>query len=106
MGFCAVKTLRDELVLDERGVDLFQKEARIWIKLGRHPYLVRAFYVEEIHGRLYVAMEYVPSKDRGVNGLETYLRRQTPELGQAIWWGHRVLPRDGVRLLEGRVVPS
>ena len=86
VGFCAVKTLRDELVLDERVVDLFQKEARIWIELGRHPYLVRAFYVEEVHGRLYVAMEYVPSNDRGVNGLETYLRRQTPELGQALWW--------------------
>lgn len=86
VGFCAVKTLRDELVLDERVVDLFQKEARMWIELEGHPYIVRAFYVEELNGRYYVVMEYVPPNERGVNDLEGYLRRQTPELPQALWW--------------------
>jgi len=86
VGFCAVKTLRDELALDERVVDLFEKEARIWIALGRHPYIVRSHYVERVGGRFYIAMEYVPPNDRGVNDLEGYLRRQLPDNAQTLWW--------------------
>ncbi len=55
----AVKALRSELLRDAHVVEMFRKEARIWIDLGRHPFLVKAVWVDEIGGRLYLAMEYV-----------------------------------------------
>jgi tetratricopeptide (TPR) repeat protein len=81
-----VKTLRDELLHDERVVDLFRKEALIWIDLGRHPHIVQAKFVDEAHGRLFIAMEFIPPNDRGLNDLDGYLERQPPDLGQSLFW--------------------
>jgi serine/threonine protein kinase len=55
----AVKTLRAELLRDAKTRAMFEKEARIWIDLGAHPNLVRASWISEIGGRLYIGMEYV-----------------------------------------------
>jgi hypothetical protein len=39
----AVKALRSELLRDERVVEMFRKEARIWIDLGRHAEAARSY---------------------------------------------------------------
>src|SRR5664280_2145348 len=56
-GVYALKTFKDEFLSDQEVRKRFHKEASIWVELGRHPYLVHAFFVDEISGRLYLGME-------------------------------------------------
>src|SRR5215210_3119321 len=48
----ALKTLRDEFLLDPRQVARFISECHTWIKLERHPYIVQAYSIQVIGGDL------------------------------------------------------
>jgi tetratricopeptide (TPR) repeat protein len=85
-GLHALKTIRDEWLRDDATRALFRKEAELWIALGRHPYLVRADYVEEEHGRLLLLMEYIAPDARGISGLQGRLERDPPDLDQSLRW--------------------
>jgi serine/threonine protein kinase len=82
----ALKTFRDEYLEDAETRKLFHREASVWTDLERHPYLVRAHFVEEVAGRLYIAMEYIAPNEEGLNSLEGYLERQPPDLVQSLRW--------------------
>jgi tetratricopeptide (TPR) repeat protein len=82
----ALKTVRDEWLRDDDTRALFRKEAELWIALGRHPYLVRADYVEEEHGRLLLVMEYIAPDARGICGLQGRFERDPPDLAQSLRW--------------------
>jgi serine/threonine protein kinase len=89
-GVYALKTFLDEYLADNEVRKRFQKEASIWVDLGHHPYLVRAYYVDEVSGRLYILMEFIsPNKD-GLNSLEGYLKLQPPDLAQSLCWAIQV----------------
>lgn len=89
-NFYAMKTFLDEFVTDPEVRKRFHQEASIWVELGCHPYLVRANFVEEISGRLYIGMEYVVPNQEGVNSLEGYLRRRTPDPAQSLRWAIQI----------------
>ncbi len=82
----ALKTFRDEYLADINTRERFRKEAQVWIDLERHPYLVRAYFVDDISGRLYIAMEHIAADERGLNTLDAYLRKQPPDLAQTLRW--------------------
>lgn len=82
----ALKTFRDEYLEDVQTRERFRKEAQVWIDLDRHPYLVRAYFVDEISGRLYIAMEYIAPDEQGLNTLDAYLRKQPPDSAQTLRW--------------------
>ena len=82
----AFKTFRDEYLEDLRTRERFKKEAQIWIELERHPYLVRAYFVDKISDRLFIAMEYIASDENGLNSLDDYLRHRPPDLAQTLRW--------------------
>lgn len=82
----ALKALRSELLRDARVVEMFRKEARIWIDLGRHPHLVKAHWVDEHGGRLYLAMEYVRGQPGRPNSVEGYLEEGPLPLETALRW--------------------
>jgi tetratricopeptide (TPR) repeat protein len=82
----ALKTFRDEYLKDEKTRKRFRKEASLWIDLERHPFLVQAHFVEEVEGRLYIAMEYIEPDEQGLNTLEGHLRQGTPDLAQSLRW--------------------
>lgn len=84
--FFALKTFKDEFLEDIKIRERFRKEAQVWIDLERYPYLVRAYFVDEISGRLYIAMEYIAFDEPGMNTLEGYLRRRPPDLAQSLKW--------------------
>ena len=83
----ALKTFQDEFLADQEVRKRFHKEASVWVELGHHPYLVRAYFVDEIFGRLYIVMEYVAPNREGLNSLEGYLQKQQPDLAQSLRWG-------------------
>ena len=82
----ALKTFRDEYLEDVTTRERFKKEAQVWIDLERHPYLVRAHFVDEISDRLFIAMEHIAPDDEGLNTLEGYLRRRPPDMAQTLRW--------------------
>lgn len=83
----ALKTFKGEYMTEKTVKDRFHKEARVWIDLDKHPYLVRAHWVDDIFGRLFIAMEWIaPSEEGGPNSLEAYLRRSPPDLEQSLKW--------------------
>ena len=90
VGVFALKTFLDEFLADQEVRKRFQKEANIWVELGNYPYLVRAYFVEEISGRLYIAVEYIAPNEQGLNSLEGYLQRQPPDLAQSLRWGVQI----------------
>jgi len=85
-GVYALKTFKDEYLADQEVRQRFHKEASVWVELGRHPYLVHAYFVDEISGRLYIEMEYIAPNEEGLNSLEDYLQRQPPDLVQSLYW--------------------
>lgn len=82
----ALKTFRDEYLEDLTTRERFKKEAQVWIDLERHPYLVRAYFVDEISGRLFIAMEHIASDEEGLNTLDGFLRCRPPDLAQSLKW--------------------
>ncbi|MDP3111943.1 MAG: protein kinase [Thermodesulfovibrionales bacterium] len=82
----ALKTFRHEYLEDVTTRERFKKEAQVWIELERHPYLVRAYFVDEISGRLFIAMEYIAHNEAGLNSLDGYLKNQPPDLEQSLLW--------------------
>ncbi len=82
----ALKTLRGELLRDPKTRAMFEKEARIWMDLGVHPNLVRAKWVDEVGGRLYIAMEYVQAGAGRPNSLEGYLEKGPIPTEKALLW--------------------
>ncbi len=58
----AVKTYQDRLQ-SEYAKEQFKKEAHVWINLDRHENIAWARFVENIHNRLYLFLEYVPGGD-------------------------------------------
>ncbi|MBI4548715.1 MAG: tetratricopeptide repeat protein, partial [Ignavibacteriae bacterium] len=82
----ALKTFRDEYLEDAQIRERFKKEANVWIDLERHPYLVRAYFVDQFAGRLYIVMEHIVPDEQGLNSLETYLRVRPPDFGQSVRW--------------------
>ncbi len=82
----ALKTFKDEFIEDVETKQLFRREANVWVDLERHPYLVRAYFVTEVSGRLYIAIEYIAPNKQGLNTLEGYLEHQPPDLIQSLRW--------------------
>jgi tetratricopeptide (TPR) repeat protein len=82
----ALKTFRDEYLADAQTRERFRREASVWVDLERHPYLVRAHFVDEVAGRLFIAMEYVAPDEDGLNTLEAHLRHKSPDLAQSLRW--------------------
>ena len=66
-GVYALKTFRDRFLHDVQARDRFRQEASTWIALGRHPNIVRANSVDELDGRLYIALEFVAPDEDGIN---------------------------------------
>lgn len=58
----ALKTYKTVDAGDETITRRFHDEAMTWIRLGRHPNIVQAFWVERLEGALCIVMEYLPGK--------------------------------------------
>ena len=59
----AIKTLRDEWLLDPDWSARFAAECELWVRLGSHPNIVHAHAVERFHGRPHILLELVTGGD-------------------------------------------
>lgn len=77
----ALKTFQEKWFHDECTQKLFEREALLWTELERHPYIVRAEWVERLESRLFLILEYIAPDSQGRNTLTHYLGNLTlPEM--------------------------
>lgn len=57
----AVKTLRDDLALQQHHRELFIRECQGWVNLGLHPNIVTCYYIRELGGLPRIFAEYAES---------------------------------------------
>ncbi len=69
----ALKTFRDEFLTNPAARDAFKKEALLWVNLGSHPFIIAAWWVDDVTGRLFVAMEHVAPNAQGCVSLADHL---------------------------------
>jgi tetratricopeptide (TPR) repeat protein len=101
----ALKTFKDEFLDDPSTRDLFKKEAKLWINIGQHPWIVQAHFVDEVDGRVFVASEFVAADETGLKSLslDELLRAGPADLRKAfIWslelcWGMEFAYSRGIR---------
>jgi len=86
-GLFALKTFRDEFLADPQTREAFKREASLWSNLQTHPCIVVARWVQEIHGRLFVMMDYVPADSAGRVNLGDYLGNGPIDANTALKWG-------------------
>src|ERR1035437_9338545 len=56
----ALKTYLDEFMFEEAVKKQFEYEARAWVNLESHPFIVQAHHVKWADRRLFVAMDFIP----------------------------------------------
>jgi serine/threonine protein kinase len=84
----ALKTFRDEYILDPRVKLSFWKEALTWIGIGRHSFVLEAQSVHEFDHRLFVGMEYIRQDENGCVTLYDHIAfhgRNLPDRLIATW---------------------
>lgn len=81
----ALKTFLEETIT-KKTYERFKQEAAIWVELGGNPYIVHAYFVDEIEGRLFLAMEYIPASPNHPNSLHDYVQRGRIPLPQLLRW--------------------
>lgn len=69
----AMKTFQDRFLASGPVREAFRREALAWVHLERHPYIVRANFVEKRSGRHFIGLEYIAPDERGRNTLSHYL---------------------------------
>ncbi len=63
--FYALKTIRSDLLRETHVRQAFRDEAGLWISMGEHPNVAKAYFFEEERQSLYITMEYVEEEDDG-----------------------------------------
>jgi tetratricopeptide (TPR) repeat protein/tRNA A-37 threonylcarbamoyl transferase component Bud32 len=59
----AAKTLQEWRLRKRRAVQAFEREARLWMDLGKHPNIVQAYFIEKVDGRPFLFLEHVEGGD-------------------------------------------
>jgi serine/threonine protein kinase/predicted TPR repeat methyltransferase len=82
----ALKTFQDKFLASPEARTAFQQEALSWTYLDRHPWIVRAHWVEEFSTRHYIVLEYIAPDEQGRNCLTHYLTGEPLPPDQALRW--------------------
>lgn len=69
----ALKTLQERFASKPGMRNLFADEAATWVRLEKHPFIVRAYLVEQYDGRPYVITEYVRGEEGMGGDLQAWL---------------------------------
>ncbi|MDA8082229.1 MAG: tetratricopeptide repeat protein [Nitrospiraceae bacterium] len=70
----ALKTLQQRFLDSRRSVDSFKKEALAWIHLEKHPHIVRAYWVRELGGKMFIGCEFITPDEQDRNSLTPYIK--------------------------------
>lgn len=81
----ALKTFQERFFQSKNIKDCFKKEALAWIYLENHLHIVRAYWVQELDNRMFVACEFVTPDGEGRSTLTHYFKSSL-SLRQTLTW--------------------
>ncbi len=74
----ALKTLQQRFAHIKEMQQMFIEEASVWVRIEKHPFIVRAYLVDIFEGQPFVITEYIRGKEGIGNDLRSWLGK--PEL--------------------------
>ncbi len=75
----ALKTFQSRYVWNDEAIARFEREALVWIELGKHPNIVHAMLVQHVANRPYLWLEFIDGES-----LADCLARQTLTIGRSL----------------------
>ena len=75
LSLYGLKVMRQELQENPAAVARFKNEIEAWVRLGTHPNIVRAFFLDTLNDTLYMTMEYMEADQSGGPSLAEKLQR-------------------------------
>ena len=78
----ALKTIQKKYRFNKKLLELFKEEAALWVRLEKHPYIVRAYRVDNFDEQPFVVTEYI-SNPQG-NDLRSWLGSPKLTLGVGV----------------------
>jgi serine/threonine protein kinase len=78
----ALKTFQSRYLWNDEAIGRFEREAVVWIELGKHPNIVHAMLVQRVANRPYLWLEFVDGES-----LADRLARKRLEINEAISYG-------------------
>lgn len=82
----ALKTYKEEYLSNSHAIELFKKEAYLWLSIDQHPHIVKAHFVDNHAGRYYICMDFIAPDELGLNSLDRILSKRKPDLKQSLIW--------------------
>ena len=87
LSLYGLKVMRKELQDHPAAIARFRTEIEAWVKLGVHPNVVRAFFLDILDNMLYMTMEYIEGdQGDGPSLSEKFQRRRIDEYKIATWF--------------------
>jgi serine/threonine protein kinase len=80
----ALKTFQQRFLTHLRMRKAFEDEVSTWVGLGRHPNIVRCFYMETLDNRPFMVLEWIAGEEGKGADLRGWLRGGPLELGPAL----------------------
>ena len=81
----ALKTFQQRYLAESHGLRrAFQNEVGTWISLGKHPNIVRCFYMEILDNQPFMFLEWVAGESDRSADLQTWLSGRQIELQRAL----------------------
>jgi serine/threonine protein kinase len=77
----ALKTYLDEFMFEEAVKNQFLYEARAWVNLNSHPFIVQAHHVRWFDRRMFVAMDFVAGDENGLVTLRDHIEHHGRNIG-------------------------
>lgn len=87
---CALKLIRPELAADSTIQAKFAKEAAIWMAMQKHPNVVSVRSLDYFNGRLFIAIEFIPPDDLGINTLDKYISKKRIPIELSLRWALQI----------------
>lgn len=82
----ALKLIRREWACDPHARETFRNEVEVWIRLGDHPNIAKAYFLDDVEQHLAVTMELVEGDDHSGPSLADQLEIAQPALQQVVTW--------------------
>lgn len=100
----ALKTYKEEYLSNSHAIELFKKEAFLWLSIDQHPHIVKAHFLDNHSGRYFICMDFIAPDEFGLNSLDRILTRTKPDLRQSLIWSIQFC--DGIQYAYSKGVKS
>ncbi len=86
----ALKTFQDALEKNPSIMGRFCSEAETWVRIDKHPFVVRADYVEKIYNRLFIILELIVGHENYGTDLSGWIKKRGLSINLALQYAIQI----------------